>query len=61
MMISSTNTSQKPLVIRKHLSLILFFFCPIKNTEVPARKTNVGAQKWVIHLVKKARALWWQD
>ena len=33
------------------------FFCPIKKTEVPARKTNAGAQKWVIHLVKKSQGV----
>jgi hypothetical protein len=56
-MINSTNTSQKPLLIRKTLISDFVFFCPIKNTEVPARKINVGAQKWVIHLVKKSQGV----
>jgi len=52
MMNSSTSTSQKPLLIRNKLSSDFVFVCPIRNTDVPERKKNVGAQKCVIHLVK---------
>src|SRR5260221_10649369 len=49
---NSTITSQKPRFMRKRLTSFFDFFCVIRNTEVPARKTKSGAQKWVIHLVK---------
>jgi hypothetical protein len=38
--------------MRKRLSCFFVLFRPIKNAEVPERKTKVGAQKWVIQRVK---------
>jgi hypothetical protein len=44
--------SQSPLLIRNKESCVVVFFCPVKKAEIPARNKNVGAQKWVIHLVR---------
>jgi hypothetical protein len=40
--------------VNKNLERLLFdfFLLPYKKAEVPARNTNIGAQKWVIHRVK---------
>jgi hypothetical protein len=51
---NSTSISHIPLVNKNHDTfLILFLRAPYRKAEVPAKKTNIGAQKWVIHLVKK--------
>ena len=57
MMVSSRKTSQRPRFNRNMESSCLLFLRPIKNAEVPARKINTGAQKWVIHRVKKSTTL----
>ena len=48
----STSTSHNPRVIRNRLRSLLVLRWPERKAEVPARNTNTGAQKWVIHLVK---------
>ena len=49
----SNSISQRPRFIRKVASSFFVFLSPTKKAEVPARKTNTGAQKFVIHRVKK--------
>ena len=48
----STSTSQSPRLIRNRLASFLDFFRDDRYAEIPERNTKVGAQKWVIHLVK---------
>src|SRR5687768_7845185 len=48
----STSTNQNPLLMRKELNSDLVFFLLIRYAAVPARKTIIGAQKWVIQRVK---------
>ena len=47
------NTSQRPRFNRKPDNCFFVFLLPTINAERPARKLNAGAQKCVIHLVKK--------
>jgi hypothetical protein len=53
-MVSSININQRPLVIKKMLSSFFDFRADCRNAEVPDKKTNTGAQKCVIHRVKKS-------
>ena len=46
--------NQNPRLIRNTLNSFLFFRSPIKYADTPERSKNVGAQKCVIHLVKKS-------
>src|SRR5690348_416186 len=50
--VTSTKTSHKPLLIRKTLASGRVFFKEDRYADTPERKTKVGAQKCVIHLVK---------
>ena len=43
--------------MKRRLSGRLFFLSFERNTDVPARKTNIGAQRYVIHRVKKSRGV----
>src|SRR3954470_8581938 len=49
---ASAITSHKPRVKRKKDNSFLVFLVPFKKAEAPARRVNIGAQKWVIHRVK---------
>lgn len=51
-MVSSRKISHNPLLIRNTYNSFLVFRCPDMKADVPANKTNIGAQKWVIHRVK---------
>src|SRR5215216_4086212 len=56
--ISSTMTNHMPRVSRYRAVCLGFrFFIPYKKEDVPARKTNTGAQKCVIQRVKKSRGV----
>src|SRR5215203_1191743 len=55
--VTSSKTSQRPLVNKKKLSSLFVFLCPDKKAEIPERNKNVGAQKWVIHLVKNKKGV----
>ena len=49
----SFYSNHTPLVNKNHETfLTLFLRVPYKKAEVPAKNTNTGAQKCVIHLVK---------
>src|SRR5688572_6552760 len=48
----SINTNQRPRVIKKPLSSFFVFLLLCNHAETPERKTKVGAQKCVTHLVK---------
>src|SRR5215204_3765599 len=50
----STTSSHNPLLIRNALNSLLDLVCPLIYAEIPDRKRNTGAQKCVIHLVKKS-------
>src|SRR5664279_4352548 len=52
-MVSSIKTSHKPRLNKNADNSAFDFLRPAINAEAPARKLNAGAQKWVIHLVKK--------
>ena len=52
--VSSSRTSQRPRAIRKRESAPVLRRVPAIHALAPARKTNVGAQKWVIHRVAKS-------
>lgn len=53
-MVNSKIISHRPRVTRKlRISFTLFLFWKDKYAEVPERKTNTGAHRCVIHLVKK--------
>jgi hypothetical protein len=53
-MVSSININQRPLVIKKILSSFFDFRADCKYADTPDKKTNSGAQKCVIHRVKKS-------
>jgi hypothetical protein len=55
---NSSMISQIPLVIKNLLlpAMSFLFFMEIK-AEVPERKTKTGAQKWVIHRVRKSNVV----
>src|SRR5258705_9364881 len=53
MIMISTKTKNKPLFKRNKLISFFVLFRLMRKIEVPARKTKIGAQKWVIHRVKK--------
>jgi hypothetical protein len=53
-MVISSMISQMPRFNRNIDRSFLVLLVPVKKIEVPARKTNTGAQKWVINLVKKS-------
>jgi hypothetical protein len=57
-MVNSRIISQIPLDIKNRLlaARSFLFFMEIK-AEVPDKKTKIGAQKWVIHLVKKSNGV----
>ena len=50
---TSSNINHNPRFNKNAANSFLVFLSPTKNAEVPARNTNTGAQKLVIHLVKK--------
>lgn len=56
-MTASTKISHKPRVKRNHATCFLLVWTPYKNADVPARKTNTGAQKCVIQRVKKSNGV----
>lgn len=49
---NSSAINQRPLFIKKRLNCLLERRVPERLTEIPLKKTNNGAQKWVIHRVK---------
>jgi hypothetical protein len=49
---SSISISHKPRFIKKLLSSFFVLRWPARKAETPDKNTKVGAQKWVIHLVK---------
>ena len=54
--VSSSKTSQSPRVQRnREISLVVRPRRPYRYAAVPARKTNEGAQKCVIHRVKNSQ------
>ena len=52
MTVTSRKISHAPRLSKKTLSSALVLRCPDKYAEIPERNKTVGAQKWVIHLVK---------
>ncbi len=48
----SSSISHSPRFNKKPANSFFVFLSPTKNAEVPARNTNTGAQKCVIHRVK---------
>ena len=55
--VNSNTMSQSARFRRKVVSSIFPFLVPTKKAEVPARKTNTGAQKCVTHRVANNKAL----
>jgi hypothetical protein len=51
-MVTSASISQRPLVIKNMLSSFFDLRADCRKADVPDKKTNTGAQKCVIHLVK---------
>ena len=51
--VNSIKISHSPRFNKKPDNCLTVFLLPTINAESPARKLNAGAQKWVIHLVKK--------
>ena len=52
-MVISIKTNQSPRFKRKLDNSDFDFRFPTIKADVPARKQNVGSQKWVINRVKK--------
>nr|WP_010602695.1 hypothetical protein [Pedobacter agri] len=48
----STTISQVPRLKRKILAFAGVLCCDDRYADSPDKKTKIGAQKWVIHLVK---------
>ena len=53
--VTSSKHNHKPRVIKNFDNRVFVFENLMIPIEVPARKTKTGAQKWVIHRVRKSK------
>ena len=54
---NSTKINHNPRLTKNAPNSTGDFLWPCKKIDVPDNKTNTGAQKWVIHLVKNKAGL----